>query len=761
MLIPVAIDTETFLIGPGAIIPQLVCVSIATEGKHLLFAHCDAGLEDILREYFSPGTYRPIFHNAAFDVPVLIKEFPSLEALIWEKLERGECSDTMLREQLLNLSTKGKLEVMEMPDGTKIRLQYSLAALTKKYTGVDISAGKSGDDAWRMNYDKLHGLPAIKYPLAAREYAMEDAAFTLQVFEGQEERVESKSGYASLSTETFQTAVSVALAYITENGMATDEAEFIKLNQWLEHELSSDRLAPLVEAGIMVPAVPAIPHKRMDGAARELVAEWLGILPEDVEWERLDDDLRQALLDSGVKFKAAKNSSVKKAVLIDHVEKVLKQHGIPVKKTESGMTSTAAEVMQEVAPLDPVLGVYQHRQKLQKLVTTEIPRMMWDGELSPVVHFPYRTILETSRTSSFASSLFPSANGQNVDPRARPIFRARDGHVLISCDYAMLELVCVAQTTYDLFGRSVHRDKINAGYDLHAYLGSVLAYNLDAEFQEHCQEAGNTDFDSIYLYFKSRKGTPLFKKFRKLAKPVGLGFPSGLGAYKMVGLAYKDPYNIDFKELAEDRFQRHPEEFNITRVQYYAKKLQMTSGWTPMLKAIAFAQNLRSIWMETYPEMVRYFEWVKEQRDERTPYIRMGDDDEVQGLCYTTPMGMYRAACTYTAVSNGRCMQSPGAEGFKTAVFNLVRETKLGNLQDCRVVNEIHDELIVEVPEWAMHDRAMQIARIMEEAMGVVIQDVKVKAEPAAMRNWDKFAEPVFDRDNKLICWEDRLDKAA
>ena len=807
-----AIDTETFRIGPGAIIPQLVCVSYAHEdGTTGLLASVEPELRKLLVQWFRPSNgIQLVFHNAAFDIPVLCREFPMLEPLAWQKLEAGEVSDTMIREQLLNLSTHGKLEMARMPDGSTKQLAYGLDALVLDYLGIDISGSKKGEDADRYNFDVLHGLPASKYPASAIEYASNDAIYTRDIFWKQNERVHSDTGWGSCSVETFQTAVSVALQFITAVGMKTNEQEFNKLCAWVGGELSLDKLEPLFAAGILTRPVPHLPYKPQAEKAAAMVAEWLGISPDDVDWGQVDDGLRQALVDAGFKFKAPDKEHLKKKVLQHRlmcyklaaedrqpVEALMERYptvedavaeaenrGTDYLKTDGGDVSTKAETIADavlLGPADMPMQTHLHREKLQKIVSTEIPRMMWDGKLSPTVHFPFRVLLETGRTSSKATDKYPSANGQNVDPRARGVYEPRPGYLLCSCDYAALELVCVAQTTYDLFGKSVHRDKIIEGKDLHAFLGTRLAWEMSLDFRVWCAEQRIEDIESAYRFFvglkKDEARKPFYDKWRKLAKPVGLGFPSGLGPYKMVGLAKKEPYEIDMVGLAQERFETHPDEFDLADVMYYAKKLHRmdedTVEWTPILKGIAFAKTLRNIWLDTYPEMKGYFAWVEEQSDDFSEDIvheEVGDDGEVvekrsRALCYTTPMGMHRARCSYTAVSNGKSMQSPGAEGAKHAVFRLVRATRdpfsqsilKGNAQ---VVNFVHDEFLVEVREEKAHELAMEVKRIMEEGLQQVIRDVPVKAQPCLMRRWNKFAEPEFDKvTGRLIVWEPKEGK--
>lgn len=828
----VGYDSETYLIGPGAIIPKLVCSSFCLdESPPFVWATADAELEKLTDELFTPGNGKLIIaHNAAFDVCVAYKAYPKLRSKIWQKLLAGEVICTMIREQLLNLATHGKLDMYTLPDGSSKRLQYGLDVVLNNYTGIDISEDKHGDTSFRKNYHLLDGVPASKYPKGAYDYAADDSDYAIRIYDAQNERATTDTIRNSIDTCWFHTASAVALLLITDRGMATDPAEFEKLCLYIESQLSEENLMPLVLANVMEAAMPPTPYKQHEKKARALLSEWTGIDEDEIDFRRVPEALILALEDTGeVKIKAGTKSSIKTKQLKRyvvaavtakqlglsgkaHIEALLDSHkdleslrefaeskDVQIETTDGGDISTSSEVIASVADLHEVLGTYQHRQKLQKIVSTEIPRMMWEGKLADVIHFPYRTLLETGRTSSFGTDTYPSANGQNVDPRARGVYVPRPGYVLCSCDFSMLELVCVAETTFRMFGQSVHRDKINAGFDLHAYLGTRLALEMDAGFANELDQLGiqtHIDIDDAYTYFKTlEKKNPKFYEFwRKLAKPVGLGFPSGLGAATMVELAMKDPYNLDMLKLAADRFFTHPEEFDLMAMAYQAKKLHgMTKDnleWTPMLKAVSFAMRLREIWLLTYPEMVKYFEAVRKMEDESDSYYffdkskrelfeemtkmweEMGgyettgeqapspeDFGGTSYLCYTTPMGMHRAKCTYTAVSNGLCMQSPGAEGAKWAVIKTVMasldpaSTSLLANDGGFVVNFVHDELLVEILEDSqMHERAMEVRRLMEAGLSEVIKSVKVKAEPCLMRKWNKYAKPVYKND-RLDIW--------
>lgn len=710
----VAIDTETFLLGPGAVAPKLVCLSAAVydadkdEICAILYGNAQLDeIEDLLVDLLEDDDIQLVFHNIGFDLTVIANAFPELIPLIFAKLEAGGMTDTGIREKLLNLSTHGKLEYLYAPDGSRTKIQYRLMDLVFNYTGVDRSDDKSGDDIWRLNYEMLDGVHADDYPKEASTYAMQDAIDTLEAYDNQAERILGEIGPGSVRTAEFHAAVAFALRLMTCWGMLIDQEKVDEVDAMCIRELTPEKLALLIENKILIPAQPSRPY---DNGARGIDGNPKMTTPKDPKIKR--KLLQQWILDI-CKARELKVKLTKKAAKAAKVQYsahdamgLVAQH-----------CSTDKEVMAGLAPFDPLIKQYQHRQRLQKLVTTYLPHLRGTATIHP----EFDVLKETGRTSSYASSKYPSNNVQQEDPRTRPCFVARPGYVLVSVDYAAIELVSLAQKCYTLFGHSVMRDMVNAGVDLHAYLGSGIAYKKSEPFRETCDGLGLKEADSIYHYFFSLKKTDreFYDKWRTLAKPVGLGFPGGMGI---------------------DAF--------VTFARGYGVILTHNE-----------AKELKDIWLKTYPEMNDYFAWIREESVDPNNVGTDEDGNPTKLYSYISPLGMYRAGATYCAAANGASLQTPTAEGAKGGVFNLARAcydvTRKSILYDSRPVAHIHDENLAEILEDEhMHDRAFAIATIMIESMQKVMPDVKIGAEPTLMRRWDKRAEAVYDEQGNLQIWE-------
>ena len=733
-------DTETERFGPGKIAPPMICASMSLgspeAGEQLVVnanrSEMDAVIEHILRE----KSIILVGQNLAFDMAVLANHRPDWMPLIWQSYEDGRIKDVMLREKLLVLADTGDLEFYETPSGDKVKQRYNLAAMVMKYFGIDLSAVKDEDDAWRTNYDVLSGVPLAQWPADAVKYAIDDARFPVGIYNRQEQkRAELKEKIAGdpLKTEDFRAGIAFALQLLTCWGHRVDHAEKQKLEDELAAELTPEKLSLLVKMGILRPAEAAKPYKN-------------GVKVH----EPTCTDPKTCSCPP--KLTAASKESVDKKKLTAYVERLadMNQNVKLVRTAASdrfpeGQISVNAEWLEEYNGPDPVLGQYKHRKDLQKLITTELPRMCYrdargepligpDGRTitAEVVHASYDALKSTGRTSSFSSDLYPSINDQNVDPRARRCYIPREGMLLWSVDFSFMELVSAAQVCLDLFGHSVLADKIKAGCDPHTYLGAQIAYALDEDFNSYC--AVGSSREEIHDLFAALKKSEneehrkFFKKFRTLAKPTGLGYPGGLGPDTFV--KFSKPYATVDRETAV---------------------------------------RLRETWLQTYPEFVEYFEFIK--RACTDPYnTRMrkypkGDgtfeEKEESAFRYISPLGMYRAGCDYCACANGQALQTPSAEGALLALFNVQRacyDPTLGSILYGRVRPNgfIHDEIVGEVTDNVREAEVLlnEVARIMVESFGQIIKDVPIKAAPVLMRRWDKAAESVFDAEGHLTVWE-------
>lgn len=759
-----ALDTETHLIGPENIAPRLVCVSLARRTKSgiktaLIGNGETKRLRRTIHKILSDPDTHVVTHSGSYDGSVIHEFFDDeIKGLLWDAYRDGRIWCTKYREKLLNISTHGGADKTYTAEGEKVELKYHLANLAEFYLGKKRVKHETGDDLddetmaelrgfaelypspealavlnemdadgsipWRLSYSLLDGWKAEDYPEGAFGYALEDATDTLEIFEEQDERAESANGFASCKRGRFDAAVDFALKMTGVRGLLVDHEKVEAVAAQVDEEMTYKKMKPLYDAQLLERR-PLRPYKRDLARAVELISHD----PSDPEthpdgWE----PHRWRIEPMGIKFVEGEPDQAKQQQLRDLVEIQCHTLGIPVRMTDpsdthpDGQISIAADVIEELAAYNPLLGLYAERQKFDKLQSTYLPAL----REAKVIHPNYDVLKETGRTSSYGNrkgkpGLYPSVNIQQPHPMTRPCYKARDGYVLCSIDYDYLELCSLAQKCYDLFGHSVLRDLINGGGDPHGFLGAQLAFDFDESFRTALVDRGIEDPHEIYKKFaklkthKSEKARDLFKHYRTFAKPTGLGFPGGLGPATFIGYA-KASFGVDLIAL-EGSYDG----------------------------AVAKAEQLRDLWRETFPEVVEYFEWVRKQ----------GSDN---AYSYTSPFGLHRENATYCACANGAALQSPSADGAKLAMFDVSYECYHpdGSLPGGYLLAFLHDEGLFEFPEDDAHELAFIARDVMVESMSTVLTDVRVGAGPALMRNWDKRAEAVFDDNGRLIPWEDR-----
>lgn len=758
----IAFDSETLRIAAGNIAPSMVCGIFTTRADdgtlvtELLGNHPDDGLEAMIEWMLTDEEVLIVTQNGGFDYAVICRTFPRLIPLVFDALTEGRATDTLWREKLLNLSTTGRLEKLEMPDGSKVDIRYSMEALAEKYLGLDLSADKGDiEESWRANYSTLDGWKAEDYPDEARDYAIVDGEHTLRIFEAQEARKEEWS-MATTETEEFQLVKSFVLYLMSAWGMegdpeAIDEMEASTSKVIEANKDLLERSGILRSAGRIGP-----PYKKDLERAYDVLVEEFGVggLPDEIEDEDWNDyaPVFENVIPP-IKFKkaAGEPGSIDTKRLQAHLAVLYKQLGQIPEMTEGGEKSEPqikcdAEVQEYLALHCPIMAQYHERKALAKIVTQMIPVL----RSGPVIYPSYDAIKETGRTSSFDGGkfredgkevrLYPSVNIQQIpneikglDPRR--CFRPRAGTVFFDVDFTGLELACVGHVTYGLFGESVHRDLYNAGVDLHGYLGAQLALHsspreneekpwlvsLTADFQNAIRDEGiGSEAMAVFEAFKALKThedeevQEFFKHYRNFAKPVGLGFPGGLGPATMVEFARKT-YGI-----------------------------VMTEGE---------ATSYRDFWRATYPEMPRFFDWINGQTDD------YNGDGETKYV-YTTPMGMVRRGASFCAAANGMCMQSPGAEAALMGTILVSRAcydpTQESVLFGCRPIAFVHDQIIGETTTdpalWAA--QCEEVARLLRTGAEMVLSSIKMRTDEALLTTvWSKGAKPVRDEQGILQPW--------
>jgi len=314
------------------------------------------------------------------------------------------------------------------------------------------------------------------------------------------------------------------------------------------------------------------------------------------------------------------------------------------------------------------------------------------------VVFPVHTNFDLAGTGRRTSSN-PNVQNWRRLPGIRECFVPRPGRVFAQADYSGLELATLAQACLAILGYSTLADALNAGLDPHTALACSI---LGIEYEEGIA--------------RKDKSHPLhhdFDQARQTAKVANFGFPGGLGAPKLVLFARKS-YGV---ELTEDQ-----------------------------------ARELKRQWLAKWREMRDYFNAVSSlQGEDGLISIRQLRSNRVRG------------GITYTEACNS-FFQGLGADATAHAGWLIAKACYTdpsSPLFGARIVNYVHDELILECDIDRAPEAAEELSRLMVLGASEWIPNIKLQAEPCLMTVWSKDAKTLRDTRGRLIPWSPPMKAAA
>lgn len=613
-----------------------------------------------------------VSHNATFELLVTYQNFPKLRELLWKSLEAGRWYCTQLGQQLLNNVSKKQVVGM------------SLADLVKHYKKLDISATKTDPDAWRLRYSELDGVPLENWPEAAVKYAIDDSIFALQIYH-------------------FQTR---------QRATHGTKYQLVNTNVMKEHIKASFALNLMATRGLLVDK------------------DRVNVLSEEVD--AILKPYQDKLESLGFMTRTKKGTLTKNSKqLRDYIGANFKE----LRYTESGEVSIARNSLDAylLEKEDEILESFMKMGVYEKAKSTYINRLK---QADPVIRSSYNAIVSSGRTSSRASSAYPSVNIQN-QPRElkdvtwdiRNCYIPRPGYKLVSIDYNNLELLAVGVSLYNIYGRSAMLDLINRG-DVPTDLHSVFACKL---------MSADIGREVTYEEFMKNKKDKEYKKYRDKGKPVTLGSPAGMGCDTIglqfiqagIRLKYEVICEVDSEYKARSIIKKYQSETPNIRVKQV--------GFRKYAVVYDEIVGIRKLLYEIYPELEMFLRsghekylngesrWIKDE---------FGQWQEEPFYRYVS-FGVERNYCSYTAMCNGRNMQTPSAVGAKNVAYKLVR--KFESDDSVHVLCFIHDEFIFEIKDDdKLYDNVGICAEIMIDGMQEVLPGARVAVESSIMNYWSK-----------------------
>lgn len=708
----VALDTETDLIRPARQAPALVCVTWQMPGQSAGIEHVST-VEPRLRAWLEDPSTLFVCHNGAFDWAVIAENFPHLRDLIFAAHRDDRVTDTMIRQQLLDIAA-GVYRGGWDKRGKKIPRKYDLESIAKRDVGMQLEK-----DAWRLSYVEFLHTPLKDWPKRAREVQLL-ARERLQKLEAQIEAAQAakeKEAVKALSKEREGLA-----SMVTGDPNRCSEYPLDDARATLAVYLSQEKHARfLADQFRQVRGAFALGLSSVWGICVD--GEGAATLRKQVEAERAE--LEEELVMLGlVREDGTQDVKASKAWML----RVCREEGLTIPRTETHFRESMTWAERQRKGLkaqckkldgtpvddgsdecedhvcldldacetteDDVLIALANRKTLGKQLSNDIAALE-KGTLYPI-HTRY-SLAATGR--KIASK--PNIQNQSKRPGFREAFVPRPGFWFAQCDYPTLELYTLAQCCISWLGQSRLAEALKAGRDPHLEVAAVI-------------------LQKPYEWCAANKHLPEVKKARQLAKPANFGFPGGMGIKKFVKATRKAVI------MAEGR-----------------------EAWEALGLTEERARQLKEEWFTAFPEMPFYFSRVN----------ALCDNDDGRAMVETLFTGRWRGNATYCAAANNG-FQALGADCATNATWLVAwaqyvdRSSPLFNT---RTVAFVHDEIIVEVPaNDNAHDAAQALADCMWRGANKFLPDVPMpreKLEPLLMARWSKKAEPRFDHNQRLIPW--------
>lgn len=404
-------------------------------------------------------------------------------------------------------------------------------------------------------------------------------------------------------------------------------------------------------------------------------------------------------------------------------------HGAPPRTAPSskfphGQVATDRDTLAESGVR--ILERYATAGKNDKYLSTYLPIL--EAAVRAPWNPSFNVLVATGRVSSNAQQ-FPQSGG------VRECWEARRGRVYCSVDFGGLELRTMSQRAINARGFSKMAEQLNSGVDVHL---TAAASFMGVSYEE--------------ARAKYKAGDPLAKAFRDLGKIWNFGKGGGMGPGAMVYNARKGSKGDtttapDGTRYIGSRFcllakvTTHCGEQRTT-VRVQGKERRICTA------CLEVAQRLDAGWLAAWPEQRQLFAQAN-QLAKSSRHL----DVEIPGMRIT------RGKCGYTQWLNTP-FQGLGAAAVKRAMWVVSRECytrQESPLFGSRLVLNVHDELIAEMPEDRAPEAADRMALVMREVLKKFVPDLaaSVEAEPALSRTMSKKAQTVRDAAGRLQVWEE------
>jgi len=438
--------------------------------------------------------------------------------------------------------------------------------------------------------------------------------------------------------------------------------------------------------------------KRKQAMKVEELSDW--VIKNYPSSKFIDNQL--SLFEEGTKCSINWNSD--KQVL-----ELFKLIGIDTWDTKAGKHSVDMKLISKQVDKFEILKTYIEYSKTTKLVSS-FGQTILDSvnKNTNRIHTTFRQIKDTGRMSC-GNRRTNSPNLQQIpsDDRHRSCFTAEPGNKIIVCDYASQESRILADISNE---PNLVKFYTSGGADLHSYAAQVVY-----------EELATVTLEDI-------------KKFHKDKRQVMKGFNFAL-AYGGTGETVSRNLNIPIdiaKRAEEDYFKAFSGLKNYFEI---AKKKPLSTGYVlidPVSKRKSFIDfyddflalqekiDTPGFWDDYRQnksfETEEYLEYYKPTVRE---YFKMKGIIERKGLNY---------------VIQGTAASQTKFAGIK--LFKWIMDNNYFGV--VKIVNLVHDEIVVECPEEIVDDVKPKVKQFMEEGANKFMRRIPMIADPEISNHWKK-----------------------
>jgi DNA polymerase I len=343
----------------------------------------------------------------------------------------------------------------------------------------------------------------------------------------------------------------------------------------------------------------------------------------------------------------------------------------------------------------------------------------WIDNINPItgrIHTSFKQTVNTGRLSS-GDKDEGLPNFQNIpsDSITRGCFEAEEGNVLVGCDYSGQEQILLANFS----GESKLIEFYKSGQsDMHSFVTREIA-KVSPLFPKEIVPATVDEIKSLFKEFRQKAKTAGFAinyggNGFTIAKNLGLDPKAGNAIYEAYFMAFPD-LRAYFDKMQEKVLNTGVIEINkITGLKYYVPNYQK-------FRALREHIDHRSYW-----------ERYREQKEEFP-------DDPLTHKMRADVRTFSKLKSSLGRLSQNYPIQGSAADMTKIAAvlfFNWIEREQLRNI--VKIVNMIHDEIVIECPENLAQTVAHELKEAMVTASLKFCPIVPMKAEPTISKCWQK-----------------------